>query len=420
MSGPIFLFFSELVQGVDPGVIWVDSDHFNANPAEKKNVQPEPLAGLGGRLSGRRVVAVVPGTEVLLTRVRLPKTSRANIEKAVPFQLEEQIIGGVESVYFALGQRSLEDGWPVAVVSKQRMNRWLEDLSALGIRPEAMVSEVDLLPLEIGVWTLLEFFERFLVRTAVHAGFAVDAGNLELALESAARGGEHPTRSALRVVNGLTEPLRAMDGVEKLGLTVTIEGEHEDPYVFLARHYVASEAINLLQGRLSQRHHWLGVLRPFWSTVALLAVYLGWIVAQRVVEDQQLGRQIESMDQQIEAVYRQAFPDVRKVVDPKAQMKLFLNDKNNLNLKPSSVKSGFLDLYGLVGPEIQKATGVITERLRYQEGKLEIHVRCVDLQQLDQLKERLGNLAGLSVELLSAAQDDQGVVGHVRIGVGGK
>src|SRR4051812_12757657 len=65
-----------------------------------------------------------PGTDTLLTTAVLPTSARSKILQALPFALEEQLLGEPESTHYAyrpLGDNHLA----VAVTARERLKTWL-------------------------------------------------------------------------------------------------------------------------------------------------------------------------------------------------------------------------------------------------------------------------------------------------------
>src|SRR5215510_4645314 len=118
-----------------------DDGHVLVNAVQGELVQAVPLA------TGRRVVAIVPGTEVLTTESDAPAKGAAKLAQVVPFALEERVADEIEDLHFALGERNADTGRvPVVVVARARIDAWLAELRAAGLNPQAIYSEASLLP----------------------------------------------------------------------------------------------------------------------------------------------------------------------------------------------------------------------------------------------------------------------------------
>lgn len=110
-------------------------------------VDVAPLETVLLQSAGRRVVVLVPSTDVRLSSIQLPARQAAKVLKAAPYLLEDQLADDVDTLYFAVGARQADGSWPVAVVARERIQQWLAVFAERGIRPDAMVP--DLLALDV-------------------------------------------------------------------------------------------------------------------------------------------------------------------------------------------------------------------------------------------------------------------------------
>src|SRR6185437_782682 len=100
---------------------------------------------------GRHVCALVPAADVVLTEADVPVKSGVKAQQVVPFALEEQLAGDVDSLHFALGRRASESArMPVAVIARALLEGWLAELASAGLTPEAIFAESELAPINPG------------------------------------------------------------------------------------------------------------------------------------------------------------------------------------------------------------------------------------------------------------------------------
>src|ERR1700756_3796260 len=119
----------------------------SAGGAPLAATQRGTLADAAAAAGGRRVCALVPGSDVLLAKPELPPGSSARLNKLVPYALEEQLADNIDELHFAIGRRSAESSrTPVAVVGRALMNEWLAALGAAGLQPDCLYADSELLP----------------------------------------------------------------------------------------------------------------------------------------------------------------------------------------------------------------------------------------------------------------------------------
>src|SRR5262245_27651777 len=166
---------------------WLTTD---ATGARRGNVQSGLLAEAAPLAAGRRVVVLVPGTDVLLAEPVLPLKAGAKLAQVVPFALEEHLAIDVEDLHFAVGKSESRPGTPVTVVSHARMASWQSALSAANLNAEAIYAETAALPVTPNGVTLMIDGARVYVRREQTPGAVLEIDPLIEALQLALASGE--------------------------------------------------------------------------------------------------------------------------------------------------------------------------------------------------------------------------------------
>ena len=367
------------------------------------------LEEAGAAAAGRQVVAMVPGTDVILTRVAVPTRNRSRMAAAVPYLLEEQLAADVDDSHFALGERDAEGRLAVAVVSQARMDAWLARLAEVGLQADKLIPEPLLLPYQSDAWSLLVESDYVTLRNAAQGGMAMDSANAAFIL-----------RRVLAEVEVAPEQLHvwlAGDAADTamfsddLGVAVRIEPLNVPSLAFLAQQAQEESVIDLLQGAYSRREQLGKLWRPWRPVAALLAV---WVVLQfgvKIFQHHELQRQDHQLREEISRIYLQTFPEAKRVVNARLQMQQHLDE-----LRGGAGNVGeFLTLLSQVSGPTTDLSGVEIDRLSYKQGELNVALMISDLQRLEQLKDRLGSVGGLSVEIQSATARNDRVEAHLQI-----
>ncbi len=385
------------------------------------------LAEAVKQAAGARVVVLVPGGDVLLASAELPGLNRQRLLRAVPFALEEQLASDVDDMHFALGSRSNGGRIHNAVVAREKIATWLESLRAAGLQADVMLSEVLAVPREAANdaewhWSLLIDGVRCLLRTDSQQGLALDLNNLPVVLRAALdeAGDSLPARLDVKicgddVFSGSDEHGQLVQICEEAGIEVVLQPQEEEGALLLARGFDEKAAINLLQGDYSRRGQLEKLLRPWRPAMFLLGLWLVVQLGAMGLEYSRLSQQDTEMRAQITAQYREAFPEARKVVNPRVQM-----ERRLAKLRGSG--DGQTDLLGFIGkagPVLKATPGLKLRSLRYKEDRLDIDLEISSLQTLDKLKQRLADEAGLTVEIVSASSRDGKVESRIALQSGG-
>jgi len=273
------------------------------------------LADAASEASGQRVVVLVSGAAGLLTRVSIPVRGRQRLLRAVPYALEEQLSEEVDNLHFAVGTTQEDGAWPVAVFSKQFMDSLTADFLEAGLDVQQVIPEILALPNNGEETSVLVENDVALVRTGKSSGFAVDSDNLGIMLAARMTDEEAGLQPLHLFVS--KDELRP-DMAEYVGETL-VEPFAGDPLNVFARG-LENGSINLLQGAYSRSGNWATLLRPWRATAALL---LAGIILSNVVmgiDYFRLSRESEQLHAQIEKTFREALPEIQRIVNPRIQM----------------------------------------------------------------------------------------------------
>jgi general secretion pathway protein L len=352
------------------------------------------------------IVVTIPSETVLSLTCEVPGRSIGQIRRALPFVVEEFVTTEIESMHLACGP--LRRGAParVDVVERSLLQGWLDCLAALEIRPGYMFSEAELLPVAPNEASLLIDDDRVLIRTVDQAA-AIDRENLILAVSTL-------NIERLKVVFG------SLTDIERAHLTAAGELEvlsADGPRTASTLEYVAAnwrgaDAINLLQGSFRPKQ----AINPLWErwrpAAAIAAVWIGVALLAMTTQALYAGYRAADLRAQSEQIYRDIFPEERRVANVRRQLQAKLGERPD---------DGSIGLLGLVGA-LASVTGPSTriQSMNYASERSELAVDLVTggFEALDQVKENLAG-QGVNVEISSAEQTDQGVRARVRLrGVG--
>jgi len=362
---------------------------------------------------GRRTVVVVPGQDVLLTAAIVPTRNRQRIATALPFLLEDQLANDVDALHFAVGQRAADGTVPAAVVAHNRMTAWLEALRAAGIEPDAMVPDVLAIPCNPAGWTVVREAHATLVRTGRESGFTAENENYALFVQAALSSEDTPAPETVHLYDFRGEyAAEESDPFDDAGIAVETPRDAAGIIELLARQSNEVATVDLLQGRYSHREQLGKVLRPWWPAAALLAGVALIHGATRATDYFKLSNEAERRSAAIEGIYRETFPDARRIVDVRAQME----DKlATLRAGGSVSADNFLDLLGSAAASLHQAPGLEVQRLSYRDGHLDLAVTAGDLQGIDALKQHLATNARLEAEIQSATSRDGKVEARLQV-----
>lgn len=356
-------------------------------PAEPESGTLEEFAA---RVQGRGVHVAVPGADIVLCRVQWSGGGRQRLRQALPYQLEEQLIGDVETQHFALGQWE-GDQLAVAVVSRARMDDWLSTLADAGLTPQTLVPDFLTLGWENGQWRVhFDGEGGCLVRSASQGGFTADPENAEFLLRVALeQTSERPQQVCLSgQTPGWCEGFFAEMGIE----TQLLAGA-------MLQQWSAASAersdLSLLQGDYSRKERLGRLLRPWLPATAVLGVWLVLSLVNAGVDYWHLSDERDQLRQQINQVYLDTFPEAKRVVNARVQMEQQLAALRETKDVTTGAALALLDT---LSEAVAAESGARLRRVDYQNGSLNFTLNLPGQQALEPFKQRL---SGRSLDIQS-------------------
>jgi len=355
--------------------------------------------------TGRQVIWLVESEDVVLFERPLAARGRKQLEKAVPYALEDDLAEDVEQLHVAFTGDG--DRVHAAVVRRSLMKEALSALAAAGINPAGAIPDVLAVPLTRGRWGLLIDDGRALVRTGAGTGFACERELLSVLL---------PAALAASAEDARPEGLQVWCAEQDFELPqlhhLTVEPRPcESPWPVLAGGLAADAGPDLLQGEFSASERRARQLRRWWPAAAAV---LAWAVLGLVSLKLEVGRlehQRDLLNGAVEAVFRGAFPEVRRVENPKVQMEQGLKA-----LKSARAGSrGFLAMLADASGPLQAQGGLTLKGMEFRNEILELTLEARDVQQLDALRQALESATGMQADIQSVNVEGDHVAARLRI-----
>jgi general secretion pathway protein L len=361
---------------------------------------------------GRRTLVFIPAAELLITEVRIPTKNRQRLIQAVPFSLENELTEDVSQLHFAVGNTGSDDITPVLVMARQRLEHWLETLELAGIEPLAIYADLLSLPYEKEIWTLYQDNQILNVRTARERGFSADALNGKAVLRLALDQSEFsPERIDLYHSPDCTDPIDLSQLDDDYEINTKRLASDAELTALLTEKFQESQQINLLQGEY-KRIDKLTLQWKRWLPAAVLAaIFISLSLLMTIQQSHHYKQRSVALDKQIKATFQQAFPGVKRIVDPKAQMEQKLK---SLRGGESGSFMQFTTLFVPTASVIKSSSDTTLENISFRDGKLDLQIIIKGLQALENLKQAL-EAKNLTVEIRSANATGNQVTAHLRI-----
>ncbi|HET7843178.1 MAG TPA: type II secretion system protein GspL [Xanthomonadales bacterium] len=381
---------------------WATEDERGRGLAGPSHGHAPPSDAIEG---AREIVVFAPAEDCVLLSANVPARSREQLERALPFALEEQCAEPVEQLHFGSVPHPSGNGQLVACMARARVRELLADLAQRGVRPDLLVPEALALPPEPGRASALVEADRVVVRTALDRAFVAPYDELPQWLDACDIVRDASGRVAVTVHSDL-EGDTAFLG---LGISALPALDEAPAMRVLSRGLRASPTLNLLTGEFAPAHR-AAPAKRLWSVaarmaVALVVLALAWVLLDRW----RLERGYDAVREEMAAIHRDVYPGARVPPDPAARMRA------DLRAAGLGRRDDALELVARVAPVLGATQQNTLKALEYRNGTLELTLLAPGVAALDAVRESLANLPGIQAELASASAVPQGAEGRVRV-----
>jgi general secretion pathway protein L len=390
----------------------------DGNGARSGPMLSGPVSDACELAQGRRVVLLLPGTEITLAEPELPLRGGARLAQVVPYALEEQLASDVDTLHFTVGQRAADAvGTPVAIVARSLMQRWHGACETAGIHLDAAYADSAAVPVAATGCTLLLDESLLYVRPAGGLPYVLDAAALPDALEMAlpapdpdsagAEPGEHVTFYASAAE--YEQHRDAIEGLRDRTASLQVKLLPEGPLPVLAAQAVSGGGVNLLQGEFSSRASLGSRLRAWRLPAALAAASALLFAINQGLGWWQGSRAEQNLDAQIAQVFAQVLPG-QPVVDPRAQIQGALGAQD-------AAGTGLLPALSALAEAMAQAPSATIEAMSFRGNALELRLTAPTVESLDGIKQAISR-NGITAELQSATPRDGVVEGRLQVRLG--
>lgn len=405
------------VQVANPGLAaslvhaeWLAID---TDGARHGSVQSGSLADAAAYAGARKVIVLVPGTDVLLAEPVLPLKSGAKLAQVVPFALEEQMAANIEDLHFAIGRRDERPGTPVAIVSLAQMDAWLSALRDVGLHADSIYAETSVLPATPNGVTLLVDGARVYVRREAAPGAVLDVEPLIEALQLALAAGDDARE---HVTIYLTEDVYERDrdlfeGLREFTASLQLKLLADGALPLFAANAFQKAPVNLLQGRYAVKTR-LNISFQPWRYAAMLAVaFLALHFGLKTWQYFDLKQTEARLDSEIAQVFQQTMPGapVPPALSARKQMEMRLNA-----LRGSGPVGGIIATLGTLGEAMAQAPGTTIEALSYRDNVTDLRVMAPSVDALDKI-QHVASEHGIAAEIQSANPRESKIEGRLKL-----
>jgi general secretion pathway protein L len=393
-----------------PHAEWVVAD---MSGARVDTVQSGTLADAAAASAGRKIILLVPGTDVYLAEPVLPVKSSAKLLQMVPYALEEQMATDIDDLHFAVGRRdAARPGTPVAAVAHDLMERWRSTTQAAGLHVESIYPDTSALPVTPNGVTLLIEGARIYVKRETAPAAVLEVQPLIEALQLALAAGEDEREHVTLYLSdeAYDRDRDLFEGLREFTASLQLKLLPEGSLPLLAATAVRGGLVNLLQGQYAVKTK-LRVSFDPWKYVAALAMFFVVLhLGLKVWQLTELKKTESELDAQIAEAFQQAAPGM-PVPD-------FSNARKILETRLGALRgtgqvSGMMTTLDALSAALSQAPGTDVEALSYRDNATDVRVLAPSVDALDKIQHTASE-RGLEAEIQSATPRGQKVEGRMK------
>ncbi len=370
------------------------------------------------------VSLVAPATACLITTTQIPSRNNKQVRQALPFMVEELIADDIETVHIAIPRKLPVDNQRVdcVVVSHRLLIDWLDQFHSNDLSPDHLYVDALCIPFTNNSISIFVDDDQLLIRSMDYSAIAIPAMEFTNLFTGFLAQHEHANDPLLHpginlVYSGGDEKGKSI--VDQLWEYLSTEFSdyeckktryEESPTAILAGNIVHAHSplLNVLQGGYAVSKKSQTPWQQWRIAASLAGVGLIAYLALALSSGYYFSSQAKQMDATAVSIYKQLFPNERRVVSPQKQM------QNHLRLANVSANAHFLELLAETSVHMGGESATLqVEQLRFDsdKGGLQFQVQSPSIEQLDILKQQLAQ-AGMAVDINSAIEQDKHVLGR--------
>lgn len=169
------------------------------------------------------------------------------------------------------------------------------------------------------------------------------------------------------------------------------------------------QGFNFRKDEFEVKKHYLGIKKEIRKVAVFFILILSFLVADLYVDYSFLKKRYNMMDQKITAVFRQTFPDVKRIVDPVQQMRVRIKEvkKSAISLPGVNADQKVLDLLRDISQRVTKSLDVRVTRMVVDPETVRISGKTDTFNTVENIKNRLEPSAYFSAVTISSANLDR-------------
>lgn len=370
--------------------------------------------------AGRPAVVLLNSYCLHITELQLPTQNMQKMLRAIPYAIEEYIADDIENFHFVVARNKHDSSTSVVGIDIATLENIIRVFQDTGLFVETILPDALCLPAakqaDETQWACLSYRDDRYLQTDRLNGMVFTEDVFPYVLKRMLHDGktDRPKKLLLFSEQENSETFDTLaqslaDEYEDIETIRVVYNQH--PLVVFCGHYRQALPLNLLQHQFKAKRKTSGYLQHWKLPAALAACALVLHLGITAFEQQRLAKQNQLMHAQIEKIYRKAFPQSRKVVNPRVQMEQKLKELKSA----AGNKNDLLFLLAEAFGSLDNIDSVSIQSITYRNRRMDISLDSKNLQAIENLNRQLNRNPNIKAEIISSSSEKDKVSGNLRI-----
>ena len=379
-----------------------------------------PLSELHS-ISSNHISIVLLNSQCLhINELQLPTQNMQKMLKAIPYAIEEFIADDIENFHFVAAKSksasSPANTTSVIGIDKSTLQSIIDQFQEANIFIEKIIPDALCMAANEQQWALLNFNDQSYLQTNPLSGITISHDVMPYIIESKLNdeANEKPEKLLLFSEAENTTVFDSINfddsQIERVNITYNAH-----PLVIFCGNYKQALPLNLLQHNFKPKSKSAGYWKHWRLAATLAGSWLLLHLGMTAFQYNQLQEENIVTKNQLEKIYKTAFPKSRKINNPRRQMEQKLK---TLKSASGNATTGLLFMLEETFGGLDQETKDITfQSFTFRNNRMDIGMESKNLQAIETLNKKLNTSKTIKSEISSSSSEKNIVKGNMRIEV---
>jgi len=368
-------------------------------------------------LAAKHATVVLLNSQCLhISQLQLPTQNMQKMLKAVPYAIEEFIAEDIENFHFVISKNKHSDKTSVVGIDKTTLQNIIQIFQQANIVIEKIIPDVLCMAGDANnrQWVCLNYHENSYLQTDILNGIVLSHDILPYVLTNMLQDENQIIPERILFFNE-QEDSSAFDElkIENKNIELINVVYNTHPLVVFCGFYKQALPLNLLQHKFKPKRKSSGYWYHWRLAASLAVVWLTLHLGLSSFQYSTLTEENNITKAKIEKIYKKAFPQSRKIVNPRVQMEQKLKAlKSNSGNSNNGLIFLLAESFGTLSHDKKSIT---LQSLTFRNNRMDIGLDSTNLQAIENLNKNLNNNTKIKSEIISSSSEKDKVKGNLRI-----